>query len=51
MIDALPSEMIFGLAVAIEMEMSISDLRQIVFPHPSVSEAIREAVWKFNDGK
>ena len=51
MIDALASEMIFGLAILIEMEMSVADLRQVVFPHPTVSEAIREAAWRFADSK
>ncbi len=49
MIDGMAGEMIFGLAILIEMEMSVADLRQIVFPHPTVSEAIREAAWKFVD--
>jgi len=51
MIDALASEMIFGLAILIEMEMSVADLRKVVFPHPTVSEAIREAAWRFADSK
>ncbi len=39
------SEMIWGASVALETELSIDDLRQVVFPHPTVSELIREAVW------
>lgn len=39
------SEMIWGAAVALETELSLTDLRQVVFPHPTVSELIREAAW------
>lgn len=39
------SEMIWGAAVALETELSVTDLRQVVFPHPTVSELIREAAW------
>jgi dihydrolipoamide dehydrogenase len=39
------SEMIWGAALLIEQEMRIADLKQVVFPHPTVCEAIREAAW------
>ncbi|HQY99207.1 MAG TPA: dihydrolipoyl dehydrogenase [Propionicimonas sp.] len=38
-------ETIWGAAAVLETELSVDDLRQIVFPHPTVSEAIREAAW------
>ncbi|MDR2975077.1 MAG: dihydrolipoyl dehydrogenase [Propionibacteriaceae bacterium] len=38
-------ETIWGAALAIEMEVTVSDLRQLIFPHPTVSEGIREAAW------
>jgi dihydrolipoamide dehydrogenase len=38
-------EMIWGAALVLESELRVEDLRQIVFPHPSVSEGIREAAW------
>ncbi|MDR1862730.1 MAG: dihydrolipoyl dehydrogenase [Treponema sp.] len=41
------SEMIWGAAGVIENEMSIADLKELIFPHPSVSEVIREAIWNF----
>jgi dihydrolipoamide dehydrogenase len=41
------SEMIWGAAAIIENEMRIGDVREMVFPHPSVCEVIREAVWNF----
>lgn len=39
------SEMIWGAGVVLETELNIYDLRQLVFPHPTVSELIREAAW------
>lgn len=39
------SEMIWGAAALIENEMRVSDMRQMIFPHPTVCEAIRECVW------
>ena len=42
------SEMIWCASVVLETELSVNDLRQIVFPHPTVSELIREAAWAVN---
>jgi dihydrolipoamide dehydrogenase len=41
------SEMIWGAAALIENEMRVGDVREMVFPHPSVCEVIREAIWNF----
>ncbi|MDR0388447.1 MAG: dihydrolipoyl dehydrogenase, partial [Spirochaetaceae bacterium] len=38
-------EMIWGAAALIEHEMRIDDVKELIFPHPSVCEVIREAVW------
>jgi dihydrolipoamide dehydrogenase len=38
------SEFIIAAAIMIETEMCVSDVSEIVFPHPTVSEALREAV-------
>jgi len=38
------SEMIFGAAAMIESEFRAQEIEDIVFPHPTVSEVIREAV-------
>lgn len=38
------SEFIIAAATMVEMEMCISDVSDIVFPHPTVSEALREAL-------
>ena len=42
------SEMIWGASVVLETELNVTDLRQVVFPHPTVSELIREAAWAVN---
>lgn len=39
------AETIWGAAAALESEFTVQDLRQVVFPHPTISEVIREAVW------
>ena len=41
------AEMIWGASVVLETELDLTDLRQVVFPHPTVSELIREAAWAF----
>ena len=38
-------EIIHSAAVMIEQELRIEDIREIVFPHPTVSEALRDAAW------
>ena len=40
------SEIIHGAAVMIEAELRVRDIREIVFPHPTVSEVIRDGVWR-----
>ena len=39
------SEMIWGASALIENEMRVEDVKQLIFPHPTVCEAIREAMW------
>ena len=39
------SEMIWGAAVLIEAEFRVKELEEIVFPHPTVSELIKDAVF------
>ncbi len=46
MIGSYASEIIYGAAMMIETEMRVEDIRQIVFPHPTVSEVIREAMFE-----
>jgi len=46
MIGSYCSEMIYGAAMMIETEMRIDDIKEIVFPHPTVCEVIREALFE-----
>ncbi len=39
------SEMIFGAAAFIEGEFRAEDIRQLIFPHPTASEVIREPLF------
>lgn len=41
------SEMIFGAAMAIENEMTLRELEEVIFPHPTVSEIFKETVFSF----
>ncbi|MDR2814372.1 MAG: dihydrolipoyl dehydrogenase [Prevotellaceae bacterium] len=36
------SEMIYGACMAIEQEMTLKELQEVVFPHPTVSEIFKE---------
>ncbi|HHV96783.1 MAG TPA: dihydrolipoyl dehydrogenase [Clostridiaceae bacterium] len=47
MIANYASEIIYGAAAMIEMEMRVDDIKEIVFPHPTVSEIIREGIFFF----
>ncbi|MDD3903539.1 MAG: dihydrolipoyl dehydrogenase, partial [Sphaerochaeta sp.] len=37
------SEIIWGASALIEAELRVQDVKEIVFPHPSVSELIKDA--------
>jgi len=43
------SELIWGAAMMIENEMRLRDVEEIVFPHPTVSEIIRETIFAFKN--
>ncbi|MGC3995812.1 MAG: dihydrolipoyl dehydrogenase [Propionicimonas sp.] len=49
MLGSYAPETIWGAAAVLETELTVDDLRQVVFPHPTVSEGIREAAWALND--
>ena len=49
LIGAYAGEMIWGAAQMLEMQLRVNDARQIIFPHPTVSEIIREVLWEFDD--
>jgi dihydrolipoamide dehydrogenase len=45
MIGAACSEMIFGAAAMIETEFRVREIQDIVFPHPTTSEIIRDTLF------
>ena len=47
MIGSYASEIILSACTMIEMQMRVDDVKEIIFPHPTVSEIIREAVFRF----
>ncbi len=40
-------EIIYGASMAIEMEMTIKEMEEVVFPHPTVSEIFKESIFAF----
>ena len=46
MIGNYASEIIYGASILMETEMKIDDIQEIVFPHPTVSEILREAIFE-----
>ena len=46
MIGNYASEIIYGAAMMVEREMRVEDVRRFVFPHPTVCEVIREAMFE-----
>ena len=49
MIGSYASEIIYGAAIMVETEMTVDSIKAIVFPHPTVSEILREVIWEFDD--
>ncbi len=41
------SEMIYGACMAIEQEMTLEAMQEVVFPHPTVSEIFKETIFAF----
>ncbi|NWJ50916.1 MAG: dihydrolipoyl dehydrogenase [Bacteroidetes bacterium] len=41
------SEIIYGACMAIEMEMTLKEMEEVVFPHPTVSEIFKESIFAF----
>lgn len=46
MIGSYTSEIIYGAGIMIQNGMNIDDIKKTVFPHPTVSEIIREAIFQ-----
>ena len=49
LLGAYAGEIIWGAAEMLEMPLRVTDARQIIFPHPTVSEIVREVLWEFPD--
>ena len=49
LLGAYAGEIIWGAAQMLEIPLRVTDARQIIFPHPTVSEIIRETLWVFKD--
>ena len=49
MVGGACSEMIWGACGIIESQLRVQDVEEIVFPHPTVSEIIRETIFQFNE--
>jgi len=43
------SEIIYGACMAIEQEMTLKEMEEVVFPHPTVSEIFKETVFSIED--
>ena len=41
------SEIIYGACLAIEQEMTLTEMQEVVFPHPTVSEIFKETIFAF----
>lgn len=41
-------EMIWGGAALIEAELRVKEARELIFPHPTVGEIIRDALWELH---
>ena len=46
MISNYASEIIYGAGLMIEAEMRVEDIKELVFPHPTVCEIIREGIFQ-----
>ena len=48
MIGLYASEIIIAAGMLVETEMRIDDIKEFIFPHPTVAEIIREAIFQYN---
>ena len=45
MVGSYASEIIYGAAMMVYSQLPVEHLNKIVFPHPSVCEVVREALF------
>jgi dihydrolipoamide dehydrogenase len=48
-VGAYSPEFIWGGAALIEQEFRVNEVKQLIFPHPTVSELIRDVVWSIGE--
>jgi dihydrolipoamide dehydrogenase len=41
------SEIIYGACMAIEAELTLTEMEEVIFPHPTVSEIFKETIFSF----
>jgi dihydrolipoamide dehydrogenase len=46
LLGGVSSEIIHSAAVMMEAELRVKDIKEIIFPHPSVSEAVKDTLWE-----
>ena len=45
-LGGVSSEIIHSAAIMIESELRVQDIKEIIFPHPTISEAIKDTLWE-----
>jgi len=48
LLGGINSEIIYGAVAMIEAEFRVKDIKDIVFPHPTVSEIIKDTIWEIH---
>jgi len=46
LVGAYASEIVWGAAALIEQELTVRDVKELILPHPTVCEVVRDAVWE-----
>lgn len=46
LLGGVSSEIIYGASAMIEAELRVKDIREVVFPHPTVAEVIKDTLWE-----
>lgn len=47
MLENPSSEIIYVACISIEKEMTLKEMQEIAFPHPTVSEVFKEVLFSF----
>ena len=48
LLGSYSSEIIHSAALMLEMELRVQDVKEIIFPHPSISEIIKDTLWEIS---